>query len=351
MERSREIVDEGRPRAAAIRVTAVIDAYNYGRFIEEAIESVLRQDFPAEELEVLVVDDGSTDDTGARVEKYGQRVQYVYKANGGQASAFNWGIERARGEVVALLDADDYWLPGKLRRVMEEFDKDASVGLVYHPLREYVATRGEWRDGEFSAISGNVAKSRKAILQYTAAQTSGLAFRRRFLQELVPLNEAMAFDADAVLVALIIFLAPVTAVAEPLGVYRIHGENNYFDPDDQIDKKRQARRIAMLKIVMEEIDRWLRGRGYDLEQPEILAFRQRWRLLYEKEQFRYETPGRVRFFMHLLRAMTCMNPCLNPKIQTVNAMNAVGSLVFGYRDFTRFDKWRISLKRSLARSS
>jgi len=71
------------------QITVLIDTYNYGRYIEEAIESVLAQDFPAEEMEILVVDDGSTDDTRARVGKYADRVKYIYKKNGGQASAFN----------------------------------------------------------------------------------------------------------------------------------------------------------------------------------------------------------------------------------------------------------------------
>src|SRR5690348_4302755 len=97
-----------RRNTAGCRVTALIDAYNYGRFIEEAIESVLGQGVPAEQLEILVVDDGSVDDTCARVKKYAGHVTYLYKENGGQASAFNFGISRAKGEIVALLDADDY---------------------------------------------------------------------------------------------------------------------------------------------------------------------------------------------------------------------------------------------------
>src|SRR5713226_5361501 len=96
-------------------VTALINAYNYGQFIEEAIESVLTQHFPSDEMEILVVDDGSTDDTFERVKKYGERVRYLHKQNGGQASALNCGFAEARGEIVAELDADDVWRPEKLR--------------------------------------------------------------------------------------------------------------------------------------------------------------------------------------------------------------------------------------------
>jgi glycosyltransferase involved in cell wall biosynthesis len=332
-----------------LTITVLIDTYNYGQFIGEAIESVLGQDFPADRMQILIVDDGSTDDTREQVSKYADRVEYLYKPNGGQASAFNVGIQKARGEIVALLDADDYWLPSKVRRVVEEFDRHADVGLVYHPFREFKSETGEWRDGGFNAVSGFVPADRKKILLYTACQTSGLSFRKRFVSELLPLNEAMTIQADGLLAALVIFLAPVVAIPEPLAVYRIHGANLYFQGSKNIDKKRQARRIATLKVILEEMDKWLRERGHDLERPETSAFRKRWRLLYESEEFHLEPPGRLRFFLHLLRAMSTMNPCLNSRIQAVNLLNAVGSLVFGYENYAQLDEWRLQLKRTLAR--
>jgi len=86
--------------------TVLIDTYNYGEFIEEAVSTVLAQDFPPEQREILVVDDGSTDDTQERLWKFGEAIRYLRKPNGGQASAFNFGFEHARGKVIALLDAD-----------------------------------------------------------------------------------------------------------------------------------------------------------------------------------------------------------------------------------------------------
>src|SRR5437879_10746499 len=101
-------------------VTALIDTYNHERFIEEAIVSVLEQDVYPAEMEVIVVNDGSTDNTPAIVRKFIPRVRYLRKANGGQASAFNAGIPEARGEIVALLDGDDWWAKGKLSTVLEQ---------------------------------------------------------------------------------------------------------------------------------------------------------------------------------------------------------------------------------------
>jgi glycosyltransferase involved in cell wall biosynthesis len=77
-------------------VSVLIDTYNYGHFIEEAVESVLAQDFPEREREIVVVDDGSTDDTPERLKKFGHAITYLRKPNGGQASAFNLGFGFAR---------------------------------------------------------------------------------------------------------------------------------------------------------------------------------------------------------------------------------------------------------------
>lgn len=120
--------------------TVLIDAYNYGRYVEEAVSSVLAQDFPAAEREILVVDDGSTDDTAARLQKFGNAIRYLYKSNGGQASAFNYGFANARGEVIALLDADDVWLPQKLSRIYDTFQQNPAAGMAYHRLY--------WWDGQ-----------------------------------------------------------------------------------------------------------------------------------------------------------------------------------------------------------
>ena len=96
-------------------ISVLITTYNYGRFIEGSIDSVLSQDFLPDQLEVVVVDDGSTDDTAERVRKYDSRVQYFYQPNGGQASALNFGFAMARGEIIFLLDGDDVLSTGESR--------------------------------------------------------------------------------------------------------------------------------------------------------------------------------------------------------------------------------------------
>jgi glycosyltransferase involved in cell wall biosynthesis len=79
-------------------VSVLIDTYNHDRYIEEAVSSVLAQDFPSADREILVVDDGSTDKTPELLKKFEPHVRILRKANGGQASAFNLGIPECRGE-------------------------------------------------------------------------------------------------------------------------------------------------------------------------------------------------------------------------------------------------------------
>src|SRR5689334_20261095 len=117
-------------------VSVLIDTYNHERFIEKAIVSVLEQDFPAAQREILVVDDGSTDSTPEIVRRYEPQVRLLRKTNGGQASAFNAGIPECKGEIVAFLDGDDWWAREKLTRVVEAMSANPTVGIVGHGITE-----------------------------------------------------------------------------------------------------------------------------------------------------------------------------------------------------------------------
>jgi glycosyltransferase involved in cell wall biosynthesis len=111
-------------------VTVVIPSYNYARFIRQAVDTALAQTLPP--LEVIVVDDGSTDQTPEAMAVYASdsRVRYLRQENRGLSAARNAGIRASRGEFIALLDADDRWKPEKLSRQAAEFI-DEAVGMVY----------------------------------------------------------------------------------------------------------------------------------------------------------------------------------------------------------------------------
>ena len=111
------------------RVSVVIPAFNAERYIREALDSVMAQTW--RDLEVVVVDDGSTDGTREIVAGYGEAVRLVEQANAGPSAARNRGVREARGELVAFIDADDLWLPGKLALQLPLFDGEGRVALVY----------------------------------------------------------------------------------------------------------------------------------------------------------------------------------------------------------------------------
>src|SRR4051812_1229417 len=100
-------------------VSILIDTYNHEGYIEAAIRSVLQQeDLGNVKLEIIIVDDGSTDRTHEVIRRYDNLVKYFYKPNGGQASAFNFGIGLCEGEIICFLDGDDWWHPKKVRTVL-----------------------------------------------------------------------------------------------------------------------------------------------------------------------------------------------------------------------------------------
>jgi len=109
-------------------VSVIIPAYNSGPYLTETIESVLRQTYP--HREIIVVDDGSTDDTPARVARYGPALTYIRQAQGGVGAARNRGVAAARGDYIALLDHDDLWVPEKLEVQVEVAARHPASGML-----------------------------------------------------------------------------------------------------------------------------------------------------------------------------------------------------------------------------
>jgi hypothetical protein len=119
-------------------VSIIIPCFNRADIVGETIESVLAQSY--DRFEVIVIDDGSTDNTREVVARYADpRIRYFYKANGGLSAARNSGLEAARGEFIAFLDSDDVWRPWKLRAQMEIFSRYPEVGLVWSDMSTFIA--------------------------------------------------------------------------------------------------------------------------------------------------------------------------------------------------------------------
>ena len=233
-------------------VTVLIDTYNHQFFIKEAIKSVLSQDFPASEIEILVVDDGSTDDTPNLVREFEPHVRLLRKANGGQASAFNTGIPEARGRIIAFLDGDDWWTPGKLTAVTEVFAAQPDVGLVGHGVTE-VYLDGRQRTEvprEVTRFRITSAEDAKAFrMRRGFLGTSRMAYRRDLLHRIGPVPEALKFEADEYLFTLAGLFADVVILRDAFTFYRLH-DKNFFQlthGDAQAIRRKQQILAALVQ--------------------------------------------------------------------------------------------------------
>jgi len=114
------------------RVSVIIPSYNCARYLGRAIDSANEQTY--KDFEIVLVDDGSTDDTKEVAMKYGQKVTYLYQQNQGLSAARNQGISKASGELLAYLDADDMWYPEKLERQVAFLDAHPECGIVHSEM-------------------------------------------------------------------------------------------------------------------------------------------------------------------------------------------------------------------------
>ena len=126
----------GGPRTS-IRVSTIIPCHNGERYIDETIRSVLHQG--GEGLELIVVDDGSTDRTPELVRAFGGDVRYVRQPHGGASRARNLGIELATGQALAFIDADDLWTDHALSRMVAKLESDPSIGMVVGQMEQFVS--------------------------------------------------------------------------------------------------------------------------------------------------------------------------------------------------------------------
>ncbi len=248
-------------------VTVLIDTYNHAGFIAEAIESVLQQDFPSDSMEILVVNDGSTDGTTEVVRKFAPRVRLISKANGGQASAFNAGILEARGEIVAFLDGDDWWAAGKLGRVLTAFGDDAHVGLVGHGFTEMHLDGGQRTEMarermQFRVTSVQTARQFRMVRGFLG--TSRMAYRRELLGRIGAVPEVLRFEADEYLFTAGALLEDVVILPESLTFYRLHDKNLFqFTSGDAAAVRAKQKVLAALAVALEQT-MWQRGVAEDV---------------------------------------------------------------------------------------
>lgn len=243
-------------------ITVLINTYNYARFIGRAIDSVLEQRYPESRLEILVLDDGSTDGTESVVRRYGEQVRYRWKERSGQASALNLGFREARGEIVCLLDADDYFLPEKLRLVADVARRHPQTGLIYN---EFDIVLGDGRSlgktfpeptwtGCIVPLSRLPQQIQSLIVlghPWTCI-TSAMSIRRSVMNDLEIPQDVFPHSPDLFLGIVLPFLTPVEVIEKPLTAYVFHGENVGLFRSSASNRETFERQMAYLRNLAQD---------------------------------------------------------------------------------------------------
>lgn len=256
-------------------VSVLLCNYNYGRYVGEAIDSVLRQTYG--NFELVVVDDGSTDDSRYVITSYADaRIRKVFhNQNRGQATAFNTGFAETNGILIAFLDSDDAWKPEKLASVVDAFGP-GDFCLVQHNLevidshsRPVGRTHPGLRPGVRDVLRAYFAQNRTGFF----SASSGITCRRSALEKIFPLPESWRICADVPLTRPLPIFGPVYTLKESLGYYRIHGSNFWMNTEHQQLWMENEQRYA------DYANEWLAKCGYgeriDFSKSDIY---QSWRL-------------------------------------------------------------------------
>ena len=222
----------------------VISSYNYAQFIGKTIESVLRQSHPPDE--VIVVDDGSTDESPRIIESFGPAVKLIVQTNQGVCAARNNGARESTSDVIAFMDSDDLWRANKLELQIAEFERDGDVGLVSCGIRyfdEKDNTLVVYDKGMSGWRAREILLYREPVLNTTA---SAIAIRRKVFNEIGGFDETRelfsAEDREFCYRAAV--ASKIAFIPEVLVDYRIHGSNGHLD----IARMDKALRVAYAKI-------------------------------------------------------------------------------------------------------
>jgi glycosyltransferase involved in cell wall biosynthesis len=214
-------------------VSILINNCNYGRFVADSIDSALTQTYS--NCEVIVVDDGSKDNSREVISSFGSRIKTVFKSNGGQATAFNAGFAESSGDVICFLDSDDVFLPNKVEQAVDGLAvcpagwcfhhiqlTDTALKPVATPPIPYSTGRYDFRA---ELLGGKCT--------FAPPATSGLTFARSLLDQVMPIPETCT-SSDNYLKLASLALEPGYFIAEQYALQRIHGDNAYTGRKDEV---------------------------------------------------------------------------------------------------------------------
>jgi glycosyltransferase involved in cell wall biosynthesis len=239
--------------ASAPLVSILVNNYNYGRFLGEAIESALNQSYPC--IEVLVVDDGSTDDSRDIINTFANRIVPIFKQNGGQASAFNAGFANSHGEIVCFLDSDDIFAPSKVAHVVQIITAHPEIGWCWDIERKFddvtgahipnkpATHRGRW-DARHLMVSG--------VPPGVPTACSGMSFSRKTLGQILPMPENFRITGDAYVKLAALALSEGWLEQTELTFQRIHRNNLYTQQPSKRRRRLLGRTGLLIGIHLQE---------------------------------------------------------------------------------------------------
>ena len=244
-------------------VSVVIPAYNSESVIGRAISSVLKQN--GVELEIIVIDDGSTDNTRREVARFKDRSRYFFQSNSGPAAARNRGLAESRGEFIAFLDSDDEWLPEYLEKTIPLLLRDENVGLAY----SWAIQRNEYGPDKIRNWQSPSRNSWHTILWPDPLQcTPATICRRSVLEKAGNFDTSLKTREDLDLWIRIGEIAGITVIPEPLVV--VHQSRNSYSSRHDIEQMK----TDYFRIITKALKR----------RPELYAKKQR---IIMAEAFRY----------------------------------------------------------------
>jgi len=210
-------------------ISVIIPTYNRANFICETIDSVLNQTY--QDYEIIVVDDGSTDDTKQVLSKYGNRIIYIYQENQQVGAARNNGIRHSKGKYIALLDSDDVWLPQKLEKDIACFELDSRIGLVYSDVIYISSDGAALYKRKLKCPTGDILKS--IVLQNFVVLSTAIVRRECFEKVgMFSTDREMSGSEDAEMWIRIASQYYFGYIDEITTKYRMHQTSMTSDPDN-----------------------------------------------------------------------------------------------------------------------
>jgi glycosyltransferase involved in cell wall biosynthesis len=209
------------------RVSVIIPSYNHAHYVKEAIQSVLEQNY--DDYEIIVIDDGSRDNTRETVACFGEKVRYIWQENKGLPGARNTGIKAAKGEFIALLDSDDTWLPGFLSATVARLEAEPHLGAV-HTGFYFVDEQGA-RLPQMSVETVPDDQMYDRLLDGEFFVPAAVVTRRECFDRVGLFDEAFRGSEDWDIWLRVARQYRFAGIPTPLVNYRMHGSNMSKDPE------------------------------------------------------------------------------------------------------------------------